>query len=174
MFPSKENKLLYPYLWKEIQSQGNLASYKDVPSTKKESSSVKRKPFDFVIIFISAAPFSISDTHMLVHLPNWSRFQKPLLLCLPCHSPVWLILSSFSAACSTSLFSTLEADCSTLSYLSDLQLSWIPSSSVKAMDLQTSHRWVPACDVGQFPPPSLGQESLTLFPKTPQVQCHTH
>lgn len=97
-----------------------------------------------------------------------SPHETPLLLQLPFHSSVRLILSSFSAACSTSLVCTLEGDCSTLSNLSDLRssnysnLSWIPSSSVKAMDLHTSHRWVPAC--GSFSP---------TFPRTSKSHPHS-
>lgn len=48
--------------------------------------------------------------------------ETPLLLQLPFHSSVWLILSGFSAACSTSLFCTWEGNCRTLSNLSDLHL----------------------------------------------------
>lgn len=82
--------------------------------------------------------------------PLWNAFASAVAISFFCLAYFVLFLSS------TCLFCTLEGDCSTPSNLSDLRssnysnLSWIPGSSVKAMDLQTSQRWVPACDVGSF------------------------
>jgi len=103
---------------------------------------------------------------------------KPLCFC-GCHLSLLFGFpkSCFSAACSTSLFCTLEGDCSMPSNLSDLKssnysnLTWIPGSSVKAMDLHTSHTRVPACDVESFSPTF---PETDLIPETPQVQHHTY
>lgn len=77
MFPSKGNKLLCPYLWKEIQSPSNFASCKDVPRTKKESSRVKRNHLASWIFLLPATSFPYHTLARVTHLPKRSQFLSP-------------------------------------------------------------------------------------------------
>lgn len=163
MFPSKGNKLLCPYLWKEIQSQNNLASCKDVSSTKKGSFGVKRKTFwlcNYFYYLLHSFPY---QAHMLgfVYLSGHNFF--PVLR--PWKKPQFLLCASLSHF-------ERQATALLWDYHSGFSLG-LPTKLVKLWLCQPLTDEPLLAVWGVSSPPSLGQASPTLIPKTPWVQLRT-